>query len=385
MVVNGCLFKFVNSCLFKVSNSHIFENHINFSRVMYSIFLGILLCLSPSAATADELLSPGTAYSVNYYDTFGEPDIYASVIGDVELERGQEHLLTIVLSNRGIIHGASYDTHVDAQEAEHALSLQELEQEMYRTTAYGIKAELVSTTDLIEVCSDGVMTLDELYPGVLPEDPFVFKIKISENAKAGNYLLLLPVTYQYQEEVRMYGGSTTVLGLPGQEYDISYNIANKTLMIPVFIKPEPIFSITEVQGELFPGEVSRVNISYKNIGEVPAVDVVARLVMMAPLSCDRKEVSLGTLVPGQTRTISFDVATKADALPKTYAIYSEARYYDEKGDTTLSDRLLIEMPLRPAENPFPLVTFYLGLAGLLILFMVVRFAIKGRKGCEKES
>ncbi len=362
----------------------IFGCHINPGSVMNYVLMLMLLCLIPSAVTADELLSPGPAYSVNYYDAFGEPDIYASVIGDVEFERGQEQLLTIILSNRGIIFGFSSDTYVDAGGPEHVLSLKELDQEMYRTTVYGIKAQLVSTTEHIEVCSDGVMTLDELYPGDLPDAPFIFKIRISEHAPAGNYILLLPVSYQYQEEVRMNGGSTTVLGLPEQEYDISYRIANRTLKIPILIKPEPIFSITRVQGELLPGEVSRINISYMNTGEVLAEDVVARLVMMDPLSCDRKEVSLGTLGPGQTRTMSFDIATKADALPKMYTVHSEARYTDEKGDTFLSDRLLIELPLRPGEEPLPLVTFYLGLAGFLILFMVVRFVINNRKGCEKD-
>lgn len=336
----------------------------------------VLLCMVP-AAQSREFIPPVSEFSTNYYDAYGEPDIYASVVGDVEIERGEEYLLSIVLSNRGVLHGVESDTGIDADETEHALSLKELEYEAYRTTAIGLKAELISTTDYIEVDPEtSLQTLDELLPGVLPDYPLVFTLKVSDHAPAGEYLLLLPVEYQYQSEVEMTGGSTVILGLPSMDHTTYYKNANKTLHIPVYIKPAPKFEVENVDGELMAGSTSTVNITYANMGEMPANDAIARLVAMKPLSSSRSEISLGTLYPGDTRTVSFEITAENDAVPKDYAISSEIKYIDENDETSLSDALLVRMPLQQPESMIP--AMYLLLAGifLVLAFMAVRYARK---------
>ncbi|MBP2030426.1 hypothetical protein J2755_001360 [Methanohalophilus levihalophilus] len=336
----------------------------------------LLLCMAP-AVQSKEFIPPVSEFSTNYYETYGEPDIYASVVGDVEIGRGEEYLLNVVLSNRGVLHGVEYDTSIDADETEHALSLKELEYEAYRTTAIGLKAELISTSDYIDVDPDSsLQTLDELMPGVLPDYPLVFKLEVSEHAPAGEYLLLLPVTYQYQSEVEMTGGSTVILGLPSMDHTTYYKNANKTLQIPILVKPDPKLEVTEVEGELMAGSTSTVNITYTNMGEMPANDAIARLVAMKPLSSSRNEISLGTLYPGEKRTVSFEVTAENNAVPKDYAISSEVKYIDEDGETSLSDALMVQIPLHKSESVIP--TFDLLLAGVFLIvgFMSFRYVRK---------
>ncbi|MCD4703402.1 MAG: hypothetical protein K8R64_03785 [Methanosarcinaceae archaeon] len=340
------------------------------------IGLIVLLCIAPTVQSK-ELIPPVHEFSTNYYDAYGEPDLYVSVIGDVELERGEEHLLKIVLSNRGVLHGVKYDTRIGTDEMDHEISLQELEYEKYRTTAIGIKAELRSTSDLIEIYPEtSIQTLDELMPGVLPDEPFVFTLKISENAPAGEYTLLFPLEYQYQNEVEMSDGSTVRLGLPELDHTTYYKNTNQVLTIPIYIKPTVVFEIVDVDGELTAGSTSTVNVTYANIGELPANNAVARLVVMKPLSSSRSELSLGTIYPGDTKTISFEISADGNAIPKEYAISSEIKYIDDEDETSLSDALLVRMPLQKSEDTIPLGTFMIAGVFLILLYMFGKYARK---------
>ncbi|MEA1984519.1 MAG: hypothetical protein U9N13_02585 [Euryarchaeota archaeon] len=351
----------------------------NFLKIYPSIIvigLIVVLCIAPTVQSK-ELIPPVHEFSTNYYDAYGEPDLYASVIGDVELERGEEHLLNIVLSNRGVLHGVKYDTHIDTDEWEHELSLQELEYEKYRTTALGIKVELVSTSDLIEIYPEtSLQTLDELVPGELPETPFVFRLKVSGYAPAGEYALLLPLEYQYQNEVEMTDGSTVRLGLPVLDHTTYYRSANQTLVIPIYIKPAPRFEIVDVDGELTAGSTSDVTVTYANMGEMPANNAVARLVVMIPLSSSGSELSLGTMYPGDTKTVSFEISAESDAIPKEYAVSSEIKYIDEEYETSLSDALLVQMSLQRSEDTIPTGTLMIAGVFLILLYMFGKYTLK---------
>lgn len=343
------------------------NRYVNSAVMMAVLLTAALFAVTASpAAGAKEFIQPTYEFSTNYYDAYGEPDLYASVIGDTEFERGETAQVRIVLSNRGVLYGFKSKTNVDTNNGEHAESLKELEYESLRTTAFGVKAEMVSITDYIEVDpTTSVQTLDSLYPGVLPDDPMSFTITISDNAPAGNYVLLLPVSYEFQSQVEMTDGSTVRLGLPELDHTTSYKLRNTTLEIPVIVEPAPKFVVSDVEGGLTSGQSSIINVTYTNVGETEAADAFARIVVMKPLSSDRSVVNLGTIAPGESRTASFDLAAEVSAVEKNYGIDSEIKYCDEDGEIQFSDNIIVEIPLRSRDAGISITT--LALAGILLI------------------
>ncbi len=350
----------------------------------FSAFTAVLLLLAlagymlPAAADEDnddnnndisDLLLPNYVFSTNYYDSFGNPDIYASLLGDPEFERGETVHLKVNLVNKGAIYGFKYDTSVGNDTDDYSLSMKELEYEMRRTTAVGIKAEMISGTPYIEVEPDtSIQTMESLFPGKMPKHPLTFTITISNKAPAGVYYLQLPLSYQYQRQVRM---TTNVvrLGLTGMDHITHYTSANKTLFIPIYVKASPKFEVTGISGNLVAGEKQAIDVTYKNTGEFTAEDATVRMVVMRPLSIGQSVVRLGNMAPGESRSASFNILANSDAVIKTYGIDSEIKYYDEQGEITISDNLEVSVPLEGAKRKIG--AFELALAGMIILLIFI--------------
>lgn len=342
------------------------RTYLNLLIISIMILSAGTVSMQTASAQTKQFLPPGYGYSTNYYDSFGEPDIYASVLGDTEFERGETAQIRIVLANKGMLHGFSSDKSVGTDEEKHSISLKELEYEAFRTTALGIKATLVSNTGYIDIDPDtSSQTLEELVPGDLPDRPLTYTIKISNNAPAGDYMLMLPISYEYQSQVEMTNGDMVQLGLPYVDHTTHYTGVNRTIPIPIHIKESANFQVSDVSGGLKAGSEGTINITYKNIGESPAQDAVARLVMMRPLSSDKATVRLGTIEPGESVTASFTIAAEPQAVEKTYGIDSEIKYLDEEEDIEFSDNLKISIPLEAREEKMGIAT--LALVALVIV------------------
>ncbi|MCL7412711.1 MAG: hypothetical protein M8353_03720 [ANME-2 cluster archaeon] len=324
----------------------------------------------PAHADTDntDLLLPNYIFSTNYYDSFGTPDLYASLLGDPEFKRGETVLLNINLVNKGAIYGFKYDTSVGTNKGDHSLSLKELQYETRRTTAVGIEAELISGTAFIKVEPDkNIQTMESLFPGEIPEHPLTFTITISKNAPDGVYYLQLPVSYQYQSQVRMTTNNVVRLGLTGIDHISRYTSASKTLFIPIYVKASPRFEVTDVSGNLVAGEKQSINVTYRNTGEVAATDAVVRMVVMRPLNIDRSVVRLGTIEPGEKQTARFNIAADSSAVIKIYGIDSEIKYYDEQDEITLSENLKVSVPLNKAREKIGV--FMISVFGVIVLVL----------------
>lgn len=350
------------------------RRRLSFSALTAILVLFVLAAtMLPAVADKDnnediDLLLPNYIFSTNYYDSFGTPEIYASLLGDPEFERGETVHLNINLVNKGPIYGFKYDTSVGTDEGDHSLSLKELQYETRRTTAVGIDAELISGTPFIEVKPDNsIQTMESLFPGEIPEHPLTFTITISNKAPAGIYYMQLPVSYQYQSQVRMTTNNVVRLGLTGRDHITQYASANKTLLIPIYVKASPQFEVTDVSGNLVAGEKQTIDVTYKNTGEVTAEDAMVRMVVMRPLSIEQSVLRLGSMVPGESRTACFNIVADSSAVIKTYGIDSEIKYYDEQDEVTLSDNLKVSVPLREAEKKIG--AFMLSVFGVMILLL----------------
>lgn len=361
---------------------------------MLSIFCAFMIFMIMSAAlfvtvipvSSKEFIQPSYEYTTNYYEGYGVPDIYASVLGDTEFERGETANLKIMLSNRGVLHGFESKTSVEGSQSKQKLALAELEYETARTVAYGIKATLVSPTDMIDVDPlTSAQTLEKLVPGDLPSRPLTFTISISEEIPAGDYVLMLPVSYEFQNDVRMTGGSTVQIGLPDVDHAVYYKEANTILPIPITIKEAPLFSVQEVRGELVAGKSSTINITYRNDGELPAQDVIARIVVMTPLSASNPTVYLGDMEPGEIKTASFTIDASPGAVVKDYGLDSELRYIDEDGDVAFSNNLKLEVPMSASEQGIDIGRASLAGTFLVALYMIIDTIRKKTKLMMKRS
>ncbi|MCL7415009.1 MAG: hypothetical protein M8349_02965 [ANME-2 cluster archaeon] len=353
--------------------------------VLFSVFTLVLVLVAlagimlPVAASTD-LLLPNYVFSTNYYDSFGTPDIYFSVLGDPEFERGETVHLNINLANKGAIYGFKYDTSVGTDKGDHSLSLKELEYEMRCTTAVGIKAELLSDTPYIEVEPDtAIQTMESLVPGEMPEHPLTFTITISNKAPAGVYYMQLPISYQYQSQVRMTTHDAVRLGLTGIDHITHYTTANKTLAVPVYVKESGQFEVMNVSGHLTAGGTRTIDVTYKNTGEVTAWDAIARMVVMYPLSIEQSVVRLGTMEPGESKTARFRITSDPNTVIKTYSIDSEIKYLDEQDDVALSDNLGVPITIVEAERKVG--AFILSVFGVIVLliYLIVKVLRNPRK------
>ena len=107
-----------------------------------------------------------------------------------------------------------------------------------------------------------------------------------------------------------------------------------------------------------------VEATYKNIGDDPISDAVARLSIFKPFSSTDDQAYIGALGPGEEKTVVFRIDVDSDATPKGYGINSEIKYTDINGDTVISESMKIPVSVKAA-------TASLLLPAIVILIIIV--------------
>ncbi|GLI15042.1 hypothetical protein MTHERMMSTA1_21680 [Methanosarcina thermophila MST-A1] len=360
----------------------------------FTIVTLILSILSITASPAlgnnnDEtnFLIPEHGYTVDYYRSYGEPVIRASIIGNPELSRGETADLQITIANSGVVEGfkrlnANQNRIPDSTEEK--LAEAEMEEEKGCTTAKNIKAVLVSETEYIEVepatCVQHVEELETGYTATLR-----YTIKIDSDAPAGSYELLLPLNYQYQANVRTTTADVINLGLTDTQYAREYKTKTETLRIPISIENKPRLEVTNVSGNLAQGESKAIEITYKNTGESVAKDALARIIVMSPLSTEKSIVRLGDIEPGEEKIARFVISADQDALVKNYGINSEIKYIDEDGETSFSENMKVNLHLEATEKKFSITGVAVILIILIALYQIINVYRKRNKNNENAS
>jgi hypothetical protein len=341
----------------------------------FTTFALILLVVSVTALPAlgeddeNNFIALDHGYTVDYYKSDGAPAIQASITGDPEFERGETADLKIKIANVGVISGFK---RLNANQKrindsiEETIALKEMGEEEEATTAKDIEATLQSETKYIEVESTGnFQNVEELETGHTA--PLSYTIKVDGNTPAGNYELLLPVTYQYQANVRTVTADAINLGITNVDYAREYKTKTEVLKIPISIKSEPKFEVTNVSGSLVQGESKVVNVTYKNTRETIAKDAFARIIVMSPLSTEKSTVRLGDIGPGEEKTASFEIKAAQDATVKKYGVNSEIKYLDDDKNTKFSESMKVNLPVEATEEKFSVT----GIAILLIIVIAL--------------
>ncbi|VVB71987.1 Uncharacterised protein [uncultured archaeon] len=289
----------------------------------------------------------------NYYTMYGSPSISAAVSGTDEFERGDTVTLYVDLTNYGRIIGFKEDL-TPQNPKEFALASAELQEEYKKPTALGVTASLHSNNTQIDVKS-GDQVVQSLKSGDKTSSPLKFTIKIGEHAPAGRYPLNLYLTYDYQDNVRVYASELVTSGssptLANFRESYVYQKANQTVPIFIIVKKQADFEIMNASGIVSAGaKKASIQASYRNIGDEPIKDAVARLSIFKPFSSTDDQAFIGTLQPGEERTVVFRIDVDSDATPKDYGINSEIKYTDINGDTVISESMKIPVTVKAASG-----------------------------------
>lgn len=315
--------------------------------------IGLSLLALATLGSAQNTYIPYELGGDNYYSMYGGPDISASISGTDEFERGDTVTLYIELTNFGRILGFKED-HTPNGEKEFALAAAELQEEYKKPTALGIIATLVSDDPQIEVKS-GDQVIESLKSGDKTENPLKFTIKIGEHAPAGSYPLSLNISYDYQDNVRVKASKLSEGGpiptLVNYQVSYIYQKAKQTVPILVGVKKQADFIITNTSGTLLAGsKKEEIEVTYKNIGEDPVRDAIARLSIFKPFSSTDDQAFIGTLLPGEEKKVVFRLDVDSDATPKEYGINSEIKYTDVQGDSVISESMKIPVTVKAASS-----------------------------------
>jgi len=357
-----------------------------FAIAVFLSFISIIAFKASGNEDEEDFLIPGRGYSVDYYESYGEPKIRASVTGDTEFERGEEADIQIKIANSGTIEGfkrlyANQKNIPDSREE--SIALAEMEAEKNCTTARGIKANLTSGSDYIEIESTtSLQTVDKLETGHM--QTLKFTILIDSTAPGGEYELKLPVTYEFQKNALTETSDVINLGITNPEYTREYSTKNITLPIKISIKKEPVFKISDVSGSLTQGSANIVNITYTNTGEATAEDAEVRFVAMKPLSTRNTILRLGTISQGESRVASLEISVDPEALVKNYSIDSEIKYIDDDGETRLSDNMKVDVPVEQAESKISKILIIGILLALSLIYMILKM-LRNRKNVGEDD
>lgn len=357
--------------------------------VSFAVLLFVLsITVSPVLGDTGDLLIPGNGFTVDYYKSYGEPTIEVSVMGNPEFERGEIADLQVMLANKGIITGMkrlNVNQNLIPDSEEELIAQAEMSAEQGCTTAKGVKANLISESDHIHVESTTTPQLvDELDTGYI--NPIKFTIRIDDDTPAGDYELKLPVTYQYQNNVRTITSNAVDLGLTSDSvaFTQQYVTKNVTLPLHISVKKEPKFEVSNISGSLRQGSTALINVTYTNRGETSAEDAQAKIVVMKPLSTSKSTVRLGTIGPGESQTASFNILAESDAVAKNYSVDSEVKYIDDEGKTKFSENMKVGLPFEKSESRFS-TTMIIGLLLSLVLIYQIIKVLRNRKNYSKNE
>lgn len=318
----------------------------------------------------------------NYYTMQGGPDISATVSGTDEFERGDTATLYVSLANYGGISGFQEDQ-VPQNPKEFKLADAELKEEYKKPTALGITLRLVSDSQQIEVAS-GDQVIESLKAGEKTRTPLSFKIKIGEHALAGEYPLTLNISYDYQDNVRISASELeTRIGLSIlEDYKISYIYQKESRTVPMVISVKKQADFETINATAAAEQVSAgdknaiISATYRNIGEYPTRDAVARLYVFKPFSTTDDQAFIGDLQPGEETTVKFRLDVDSDATAKEYGIKSDIKYTDVNGQTVISESMKIPVTVKEAPSSLLLPALI-----LLVLFTSAGGYWYRKKGC----
>lgn len=183
----------------------------------------------------------------------------------------------------------------------------------------------------------------DLEPGESAE--VTFEIEVSDGAGAGPRQLTYVVEYDNDD------GNTRQSDPLRAQVDVA--------------EKRQLFDVTPNDARVGSGSSTAIEFEVTNRGEESVRDVNAKLFVNDPLSSSDDEAYVSELAPGESTTITFQVAASDSALQKSYPVSVDFQYDTPDGDTELSDTYRVPVEVtRPEDSDVPIRLFVAGIVAV---------------------
>ncbi|MFA1609911.1 COG1361 S-layer family protein [Halobellus rubicundus] len=270
------------------------------------------------------LLLVGSLFSVGAAaEVRGSPELHASLPDDTVVP-GSETTLRVTVTNDGTLRSGERP------------ALDEM-----ATTARGVDVSLDAGGAPIEI-DTGSRSIGRLRAG--DQARIGFDVTVPEDAAPGTYALDLTATYEYYGTIDTGGTDTRyVERTRTRHFDLSVEVDDRAA-----------FAVVATDADVRVGSVGTVNVTMRNVGSEAANATRVRLASEAPAlrfgGTAEASRFAGDWAPGETRTLSYQVAAAPDAAVERHAVTAVATFEDDDGVAVESDRLGLGVVPRPEQT-----------------------------------
>jgi|AntRauTorcE11898_2_1112593.scaffolds.fasta_scaffold07647_3 hypothetical protein len=159
---------------------------------------------------------------------------------------------------------------------------------------------------------------------------FRIPIEVGTEAEAVRKRFDLPVSFRNANGVRTTDDSPELLADIGPERDA--------------------FTIGSTNRSITAGSSTTAEFTITNNRDETVTDIEPKLFTDTPFSSSNDEAFVESLAPGESTTISFDIAAAGSATPKIYPVTLDVRYRDGAGNSQITDSYRVPVAVAQAEE-----------------------------------
>ena len=179
----------------------------------------------------------------------------------------------------------------------------------------------------------------------------VFKVKASDEAKPVSYPAEIKMKYRSMDEYFYSDGKS----------------------IGIRVNPKMKFEVSGIP-KIHAGSTEIITFIVKNVGNFTIKEATARLTITDPFSSSDDTAYIGTLRPGESTEVKFQLSVDMDATPKKYGLNLEIKYKDLEGEWAISEPTKAVIEVLPPKPPYGAIALI-----AIIAIVAIAYYLRRRK------
>lgn len=179
----------------------------------------------------------------------------------------------------------------------------------------------------------------------------VFKVKASDEAKPVSYPAEIKMKYRSMDEYFYSDGKS----------------------IGIRVNPKMKFEVSGIP-KIHAGSTEIITFIVKNVGNFTIKEATARLTITDPFSSSDDTAYIGTLRPGESTEVKFQLSVDMDATPKKYGLNLEIKYKDLEGEWAISEPTKTVIEVLPPKPPYSAIALI-----AIIAIVAIAYYLRRRK------